>query len=288
VGGRARLPITGTPFHRAAQEVRRRQAKVSAAIAVRVRREPAVFLLCSLWGDNETGVTAWRKFEAAIPGSTDDLEASRVPTLFAPRYDTRAGAAYNDWVGEVQPVRERELRQRAAAIAAAAPVPTSDASSTDAVMEPVAAVDTVVAPASPPRPEQDDSCTDGTRSLLAALQANPELRDRTLQRRDAALLAVSQLSKIASLGAPMAACDGLCTGLARLVETTVGITDAPAVAAGALARIAAAPTAASVVAAALTHEGLTRLQSAAACNAVIAADVSRVCALTAPFTVTAV
>lgn len=246
-----------------------------------------VVLPRSLWGDRETGVAAWRKYEAAVPGSSDDLEAARVPTLFAPRFDTRTGAAYSDWVTEVAPVRERELRQRAALTAAATGAAdaqqTTDGGGEGGGVLGVDSSVTAAAAESIAKGAHDDEAL-GVRMQLAALHASPEARDQTLQRRDAALLAAAQLSRVPQLGTRMAESEGFCTGLARLVETTVGITDAPVTAAATLSRIASAPGSARLLAVALEPNGLLgRLMSAAACNVVIAPDVNRVHAALVPF-----
>lgn len=257
-------------------------AAIISTVASHIRSLPR-----SLWGDRETGVSAWRRyvqalslghasrlssqvdpllcrFESAIPGSTDDISALRVPTLFVPRYDTRALAAYSNWVNDVVPVRERELRQRAALVAASndriTPGEQAEGNETDRVNPlPPTEVDDVGEPA----------------SFLAALQSSPELRDQALQRRDAALLALSFLSRIPALGVRFASCEGLLARLARVVETTVGITDAPTIAAAALARIAMAPGAAAATAAALGGH-LQRLLLCATSNAAVQADVDRI------------
>lgn len=197
-----------------------------------------------------------------------------VPSLFAPRYDTRARAAYSEWVGDVAPVRERELRQRAAIVAStAAASPTDDGGSGAGAVPPeVPPSPAAAAPAGPETPPDAEPA-----AFLAALQSSPQLRDHTLQRRDAALLALSFLSRVPALGAPLARTDGLVVRLALIVETTVGIMDAPALAAGTLARIASAPDAAATVAAALAGGGslLQRLLTSAAVNTAVQADVMR-------------
>ena len=110
------------------------------------------------------------------------------------------------------------------------------------------------------------------------MQASAELRNQALQRRDAALLALSFLSRGQALGPILASTPTLVPRLALIVETTVGITDAPSLAAATLARIASAPGAASATAAALDAGGgglLQRLLSAGTFNTAVQADIAR-------------
>ena len=73
------------------------------------------------------------------------------------------------------------------------------------------------------------------------------------------------------------------TQFSVIVETTVGIADAPVTAAAALARISLAPGAAVLVASALKPAGLFRMKSAALCNGAISTDFARVRAAVLPF-----
>lgn len=113
--------------------------------------------------------------------------------------------------------------------------------------------------------------------LRVPVQASAELRNQALQRRDAALLALSFLSRCQALGPLLASTPTLVPRLALIVETTVGITDAPSLAAATLARIASAPGAASATAAALEAGGglLQRLLSAGTFNTAVQADITR-------------
>ena len=211
-----------------------------------------------------------------------------MPTLFVPRYDTHARSAYSEWVNHVPVVRERELRQRAAltneserSANSSATVGGCETVSQQPLAPPTlrtaSSTTTFASPACTRTPQLSSEAEVEGAAFIATLQASTELRDHALQRRDAALLALSHLSLIPSLGQRLAQCEGLVVRLALIVETTVGYTDAPSIAASVLARIATAPEASAAVSAVLIKGNLlSRLRNAASFSPAIQTDVESI------------